>query len=251
MEMLRLLFVPTALALLSGCCTAYVHQLGRSVAVVRPERAWRDADGNLVVDIELLRYHRPLTAASTCERRQRILGPRHLVLRAKDVDTQLMSVLKAHRIVADPGRTWQPGPYVLYADLQHPPSAGAAPPSKAAGWFLWPPDALHWLPHVAPPEFVGTPVTIRQPDAGTSLGWREGFVIWHMPDFACELDGVTYGVVVKVSTGSLRAPHFAPAAYPLKILFLPAVVVDAATFPIQAVYGLVMISTLPAGWWSF
>lgn len=198
----------------SGCCTQYVHNIGKTEARLSPKRILSNETGDLVVETELRRYSLNDRDSSYS------LGPRYVYLYGPDAKQEIGDVLRKRHNFQRRGTN-----YVQIGRTNFNPEF----PSR---WHFAPPDVLHRVDSLSLPEGIGQPLREFAPRRWSGRNWTDS-------ELQYNVGGTNYVVEVNVAANDMWFPdayHQAGWGYPLKILYVPALALDVATFPIQFIW---------------
>lgn len=198
-----------------GCyCTQYVTKLGKTRAELHRQTASRDSDGNIVCEVTLIR--RSLNQYNSTIN----LGNRYLILNAPS----------GQKIVEERIRLYSPREYRGKRAIQIPANdfslaiTNAAAPF-AQGWFLYPSDISNTINSPILPAHLKEKTLSRY--SFSPVGSEVPF----------QIGGTNYVVDINVcNIPENQGLEQAKWAYPLKVLVVPAFVVDVITFPIQYIH---------------
>ena len=215
-QQVTILAASTLMALsLSGCCTRYVSNIGRSEARLSGKRLLSNSAGDVVVETELVRYR-----LNDRHGGGRSLGVRYVYMTGDDARQEVSDKVLRGQIQRQRGTN--------YVQI----GKGNFNPEYAGRWQFEPPDVLNKIdrpplpPHIAQPlqEFVWC----RRSEKG--MADRQ---------LHYNIDGTNYFVEVSVAASGIWFPeayHQARWGYPLRILYIPAIAIDVVTSPIQFIW---------------
>ena len=219
----RLILVVTLIAtslFCSGCCSQYVNNLGRTTACFTPVAALRDDSDNIIIQAEL--YRRSMNNHN----RSYPLGTRYVILSASGVYGAVESAVNRRCVFVDGDRrVVQIGPQynAFLPATEHESSA-------TSGWQVYPGDLLTKF------EETSLPSHIRRNRILQTSPHQAGGLF--SPRFDFNVSNTVYSVQVSMGAPLPEKSHLDSWAYPLKALFVPAVVVDVATYPLQFLWFL-------------
>ena len=201
--------------LCTGCCSQYVNNLGRTTAGFTPVTALRDDHDNIIIQTEL--YRRSMNN----HKRTYPLGTRYVILSASGVNGAVESAINGRRVFTDRDRR----------RVQIGPQYNASLPateqesSATSGWQVYPGDLLTKFAETTLPSHVRQNRIVQM--SPHYAGGR------FSPSFDYTVSNTVYSVEVSMGAPLREESHLDKWAYPLKALFVPAVVVDVVTYPLQ------------------
>lgn len=199
---------------LSGCCTHYVSNIGKSEARLKQKRVLSNSEGDLVVEADLTRN--PFNNRESV----RSLGLRYVYLVGPDARQEIADVVRRGQVQTRKGTN--------HVQI----SKGNFNPEYVGRWRFEPADVLNRVESTPLPSHIAQPL---QEYAGRRWDGKD----WTESHLRYNLDGTNYAVEVCVSASGIWFPeayHQAKWGYPLRILYLPAFAVDVVTSPIQFIW---------------
>ena len=210
---------------LSGCCTHYVSNIGKSEARLEQKRVLSNAAGDLVVEAELLRY--PFNNRNS----GRSLGTRYVYLHGPDARQEIADQVRRGNVQRRAGTN--------HVQIGH----SNFNPEFSGRWRFEPPDVLNRIDAPTLPAQIGQPL---QEYAGSRWNGKA----WTESQLQYDIDGTNYVVQVSVGATGIWFPdayHQAQWGYLLRILYVPAFAVDVITSPIQYIWFVNQMSNASDG----
>ncbi len=202
--------LPAGLFLLTGCvCTKYVDNMGKTTPVFDIRQTWSDSAGNIV--FEGMLYRRPLNDFHSPEP----VGRRYLILNEPEVRDKIITRTISRK---DNDRNIQ-----LYAPINIFPGLSEDKLRALDVWYLYPPDIINKVDNARPPEYIKSAKAKK--------------LLYNYADFKLpyKIDDTTYYLDINTKFSDKDNIHMADWAYPCKILFVPAFVLDVISSPVQLV----------------
>lgn len=201
---------------LSGCaCTNYVKNMGKTKAYRRHHTASIDDGGNIVCIVKVLR--RSLNDYDSTED----LGYRYVIRNAPYGGEAIRNKIRNDHSFERRGKMYV---QVLADRFDYPKNDDEAKNTKS--WYLYPPDLMTEIQKPDPPEHLSKNTFEQYLYAGGL----------HEPELEYSFDGQKYYVDVHIDSQLRGHPdriHQEKWAYPMRVLLMPAYVIDVVTFPIQ------------------
>jgi hypothetical protein len=215
MKTSRYVLALLAALMLSGCaCTNYINNIGKTRTQLVPQAATIDSYGNIVCEVGIRRrsmnhYH------STTD-----LGRRYVIRNAPHGGEAIQKRVNDNRGFERKGKK-----YLEISAHRFAFPKTNADAKETPSWYIYPPDLTSRIPEPALPTYLRESTFKRYPYGGT-FGSELEYIV----------DGERYLVDVEIDAQCPGHPdtiHQKKWAYPLKVLCVPAFVIDVVTFPIQ------------------
>ncbi len=216
------LALSSLLYLLTGCkgiCIEYIDNLGKTEPVFEIKQVRKDQNNNIIYKGNLLR--RSLNHFHSKED----IGIRYLVLNAPYVED------KIRKRIIEYGKS-EDRQVQLDSEIKYFPHKEEEA-GKLNDWYFYPSDLINKIEYPAPPSYLT--------ESKKNKTFKYKYCEFQMPYkvdneiFYIDRDGAFY---------ARDYIYQEKWAYPLKVLFIPAIVLDVITFPLQVLrIGIMLGST--------
>ncbi len=191
----------------AGCiCTKYIENAEKTEASLWGQSAFVDTSGNIYIEAVLNRS--PLNNKSS----HSPLGQRYLILNAPGFQRAIEKKVETG---------WRGKDVLQIIAYPIPYHSNMSSVQTIEGWYIYPPDILREHNSITLPDYLHTNVWTRYS--------RNKFGEFRIPAI---VQGQPYSVDIALGS-SAAMDHQDSWAYPLKILIVPAAIIDVITFPIQ------------------
>jgi len=200
---------------ISGCvCTNYVQNIGKTEASLMDQNAYVDDRGTVYIQTELFR------GTMNDSDHEISLGTRYLVLNSPGFQKSIEESISQERYRRKDDLRLQ----IHAGDYLYP--SDTSDMATLTGWYLYPPDILNKLTNVELPEYLRSTEWVRYP-------------LKPMTYIPGTVNGRDYHVEIAIDSrlkNNSDAIFQETWAIPLKLLIVPAVVIDIVTFPFQYIW---------------
>ncbi len=210
----RCLPLLTLVFMLNGCfCTSYVDNIGKTKPDFRIQRICEDPEQNIICEVKLSR--RSLNHYDLKED----IGSRFLILNApstKDILKKGVKELSLREVKEEMiFQRVSENKIQLYVNINYFPKTEEE--AKVSNkWYVYPLDIISRIENPNVPKYLMTNET-------DNLQYK-----YYGSCLPCTMDGETYDIDIHFHSEEIYQEKW---AYPLKVLYVPAVALDIVSFP--------------------